>query len=310
MPHLGRRRRRIRLSPVRETELDLCRSPKATAGAAALAIQYGIELDKVPHTGDRVRREDVEACIRDQRIPADFPHTAENEKLPEALIELVEAQEPLSDHRWSIGRHIERTQRRVLPAHVMMDVDADRALAWVAARQREGTMTSLLPVLIHAAGRAAGKHPILASFRVGRDVYRYRAIDVAFTARDARGLLYTPVIRHVEARDLNEIVAECSRLSMGMYRRQLRPEDMRGACLTVSSLTEHPVRFHVGLQNAYQTVLITAGAVREEVRLVEGRPEPAWMLTLAMTYDHGIMDGWQAAEALASMKSIFESLDV
>lgn len=285
-------------------------TPKATAGAAALAREFNIDLKDIPHSGERIRREDVEACLRDQTPAVPTGSSGRADSVPQALAGLVDPAEPVSEHQWSIARHLEETRSRVLPAHVMMDINADAALKWVAARQGEGVMTSLLPVLIHAAGRAVDEHSALASFRLGRYVYRYRGIDVAYTARNVKGLLYTPVVRGADHHGLDEISTECNRLNMAMMRKQLKPEEMSGACLTVSMLADHPVRFHVGLQNAYQSVLITAGSVREEVRLDDGRPVAVPMMTLALTYDHGLMDGQQAAEALATMKSSIESLHV
>ncbi len=282
----------------------------ASAGAQALALQYGLDLGEVRHDGDRIRREDVERHLdahgRKDLAPEPLDELA-RPQLPAGLRELVDSRGPMNDHTWAIARHLEQTQARVLPAHVMMDVSAVGALAWTSAQQAKGLMTSILPVLIHAVGRAAASHEELLNFRLGRDLYRYRGVDVAYTGRDTQGRLYTPVVRGAEERELDEIATECNRLNMAMIRRQLRPEEMSGACATVSMLSEQPVRSHIGLQNAYQSVLITAGAVREELRLEEGRPVAVPTLTIAMTYDHGLMDGWQSAQALTTVKSHFEA---
>ena len=105
---------------------------------------------------------------------------------------------------------------------------------------------------------------------------------------------------------LDELTGRCGELAMGAFRGQLHEEDLVGGCTTVSLLNEQPVRFHVGLQNVYQTAIVTAGAIREEVRLVDGRPVAVPTVTLVLSYDHGVMDGWDAATALDATRRVIE----
>ena len=132
-------------------------------------------------------------------------------------------------------------------------------------------------------------------------------MDIAFTARSHQGWLYTPVVRDAGQLALPDLAARCGELAMAAFRGQLVETDLAGSCLTVSLLNEQPVRLHVGLQNTYQTALLTSGAIREELRLVEGRPVAVPMITLVLSYDHGLLDGWDAAAALdAARRSIEE----
>jgi len=59
---------------------------------------------------------------------------------------------------------------------------------------------------------------------------------------------------------------------MALYRGHLKAEELTGGCMTVSVLDQQPVLFHVGLQNAYQSAVLTVGAVREQVCGPGGRP--------------------------------------
>jgi pyruvate/2-oxoglutarate dehydrogenase complex dihydrolipoamide acyltransferase (E2) component len=139
-------------------------------------------------------------------------------------------------------------------------------------------------------------------------VFRYRDIDVAFTARSHDGHLFTPVVRQADRLSLDETAARCSEVGMATFRGKLTAKDSTGACLTVSLLADQPIRLHVGLQNAYQSAILTAGAIREEVRLQEGQPVavPTW--TLVLSYDHGLMDGWDAALCLDAARKAVETL--
>ena len=283
----------------------------ATAGAVELARRYGIDLADVAATG-KVRRSDVErvAAQRGLSAPAGkgLVATLAGDALPPALADAVSDQGELSDHQRAIADHLARSQSQLVTAHVTMDVSMAAAAQWIEAKRGAGVMTGPIPILLHAAAAAIAAEPELASFRLGRRVYAYRSIDVAYTARSSDGRLFTPVVRRVDQRLLDELAAECSRLNMAVFRGQLGAADMSGGCLTVSVLSEQPVRLHVGLQNAYQSAILTSGAIRDEVALVEDKPVAVPTIMLALSYDHGLMDGWRAAAALEAAKTAVETV--
>ena len=260
----------------------------------------------------KVRRADVECFVarqyrRESRTePASDP--GEDAGLPPALLELVTAQGELSAHQWSIAHHLAETQSRVVTASVAMDASVRGALSWIEAGRRQSRMVSLAPLILHAMGNAIRAHEQLACFRWGRRLFRYRSVDVAFTARSRDGRLYTPVVRRVDERTPDELATECARLGMAVFRGTIEPKQLTGGCSTLSVLDDHPVRYHVGLQNAWQSSVLTAGAVWERVELVDGHPVGSPTVTLVLTYDHGLMDGWQAAAYLSSVKAAVEAI--
>ena len=276
-------------------------------------MQYGIDLAEVPAKG-RIRRADVEQYLATHRAPtrtaASHRMSGVPESLPPSLASLVVDEGDLPDHAWAIARHLGATRDRLVTAHVMMDVTLTAAHTWIANQRRAGQMVSLLPLLLHAAAAAVQVCPKLGSFRLGRRVYRYPELDIAYTARSADGRLFTPVVRGVDRRPLDDLANECARLNMGVFRGQLNASELAGGCLTVSALMEQPVRFHLGLQNAYQSALITAGSAREELALVHGKVPARPVTTLALSYDHGLLDGWEAAAALEAVKTALEAINV
>jgi len=286
------------------------RTAGATAGAVELARRYGIELADIPAAG-RVRRADVEQYIAQRGLAAPVSVKATSQEaahLPPALSEKVVDQGPLPDHLRSIADHLARTQSQLVVAHVMMDADMRGAVEWIESRRKAGVMTGTIPILLHAAAAAVAAEPRLRQFRLGGRVYAYRDVDIAFAARSAEGRLFTPVVRGVDRLSLDDLAKQCAGLGMAAFRGRLSPAEMSGGCLTVSVLSEQPVRFHIGLQNTCQSVLITAGAIREEVRMQDGRPAAVPLMTLAMSYDHGLMDGWEASAALNAARVCIEQL--
>lgn len=295
----------------------------ATAGAIEMAQREGVDLAKViALDGGRIRRVDVERYLA-ERPPAQFepsaaatPRTnvpsaslqAAGEPLPTLLMSAVENAGNLPEHQWSAAQHLARTQAGMIVAHTMMDVVMTPAMEWVREQRAQGRMASPLPILIKATVAAIAACPKLAMFRTGRQAFRYRAVDIAFTARSHDDMLFTPVVRAADKLNLSEIAARCSTLAMAAFRGRIDAKDLTGGCITVSLLNEQPVRMHVGLQNTYQSAILTAGAVRDEVRLLNGQPAAVPVMTLTLSYDHGLMDGWDAAVALDAARVAIEDL--
>lgn len=292
----------------------VCSEIPATAGAVELARRYGIELSRIPGNG-RIRRADVEAYIRQGGIsevarPAGSPALSPG-SLPPALADRVTDAGELSAHQWSVARHLADTQAGMVAAQAAMDVSVEAARTWIESRRKAGRMVGLLPVLLHAAGQVLKGNDQPLQFRIHRQVFRYRAIDLAYTARSHDGRLFTPVVRHVDELTLDEVADRCAGLNMAVFRGTVAAEDLAGGCMTLSLLDAHPVRFHVGLQNAFQSTVLTVGAVRDELALSpDGRPITRPVATLVLSYDHGLMDGWDAAAWLNCVKAALESPQV
>ncbi|HOW72358.1 MAG TPA: 2-oxo acid dehydrogenase subunit E2 [Phycisphaerae bacterium] len=281
----------------------------ATAGAIELARRHGVDLAQVGAPG-RIRREDVERYLAEHPVPGCESTRPDGGELPPLLAPLVDHGPELSDHQWSVARHLTVTQSRLVNAFVNMDVDMTAAGRWLDARRQAGLVTGPIPFLLHAAVAAVRAVPPLASFRLGRKVFSYHTPAIAFTARSPDGRLFTPVVRSVDSQSLEDLARQCVALSMAVFRGQLKPADQLGACMTVSALADQPVRFHVGLQNAYQSAILTAGAVRQTATVRDGQLAVRAEMTLCLSYDHGLMDGWEAAAALDAARLALESLDV
>jgi len=309
--YLAEQARRTAAAPAASTAKDT--GVEATAGAIELARRWGIDIDAVRAEG-KVRRADVERYLSEHpeitRVAAHAYSPADGGELPSGLADAVIDEGELSEHQWSIARHLAATQARLVTAHVVMDVSMAGVAGWMASQRQAGRVVGPLPILLHAAAAAVGVCPKLAAFRLGRRIYRYRSVDIAYTTRSADGRLFTPVVRGVDARSLEELADECTRLNMEIFRGRLDPGEMIGGCLTVSALIDQPVRFHIGLQNTHQSALLTSGAIRDEVALLDGEVTTRPVVTLTLSYDHGLLDGWEAAAALEAAKTAIEAINV
>jgi pyruvate dehydrogenase E2 component (dihydrolipoamide acetyltransferase) len=205
-----------------------------------------------------------------------------------------------------VAQNLQESLRNVLLATLDVDVDLTRINERIRQAQAGGMMMSLLHVVMCALGRTLSHYDRLISFRDDRELYRYRQMDVAFVVRSPDGLLYTPVVREVDRLDLPEVARSCQTAAMRVHRGRIKPEELEGACFTVSHVAAPGVSRFVALPNRFQSAILAVAAERSVLTMRDGQVTPTPMTTLTLSYDHALCDGVYAAEFLTRLAKEME----
>ncbi len=282
-------------------------APRATPRAQALAREQGLSLAEVAALGvpGTIKEEDVRRALA-ARGPSEPVRQAP--VLPGDLTSRVTEGQPLGRHERAALDGLEETARSLILATVDYELDLSRVRERLRAAQRDGLMLSLMHLAIAAAGRVLPKFPRLMSVRRGTTVFTYRGVDVAFLVRTPDGRLFTPVVRAADTLDAAAVARACGAMSMRVHRGRIAPEDLDGGCFTVSSVAEPGVSRFVALPNRYQSAILAVAAEREVVRIVDGTPAGVPVVTLVLSYDHGLCDGILAAQFLRAVGEEMERL--
>lgn len=131
----------------------------------------------------------------------------------------------------------------------------------------------------------------------GETLYLKEYVHIGMAADTDYGLV-VPVLRDVDRKGLWQIAAEISELAGRAKARKLRPEEMGGASMSVSSLGGIGGEAFTPIINPPEVAIL--GITRAEMRpkwTGEGF-EPALMLPLDLTYDHRVINGADAARFL------------
>ncbi|MFP6625604.1 MAG: 2-oxo acid dehydrogenase subunit E2 [Deltaproteobacteria bacterium] len=280
---------------------------RATPSARALAKKEGVELVAVAAIGVRgsIKESDVRRYLdqRDQ-TPASPAATGGQASapttvtIPKGLLAYLEDDGELSRHERSVAENLRYSTSNLLLTTLEADLDLTRINQAIAKAKQNKVMLSLLHVAMAALVRTLPEYPRLVSFVAGTKVYRYRAIDIAFVARTPDGRLFTPVLRELEQQDLASTAKACLQATLNVNRGILQPEDMEGACFTVSHIALGRARNFVALPNRYQSSILAIAGQRSQVRLIDGGLAEVPVTTLTLSYDHALCDGTYAAEFL------------
>ncbi|MFN2318551.1 MAG: 2-oxoglutarate dehydrogenase, E2 component, dihydrolipoamide succinyltransferase [Dermatophilaceae bacterium] len=313
--------------------------PKAAAGDAGdsagyvtplvrkLAADHGIDLASLTGTGigGRVRKQDVLAAAEAAKAEA---AKAEEPAAPAAPAQAAPAAKPqpavsgkrgttekMSRLRQTIAKRMVESLQVSAQLTTVVEVDVSRISrlrdrAKTEFQQREGTKLSFLPFFALAAVEALKAHPTVNASVEGAEITYYGAEHLGVAVDTERGLL-VPVIR--DAGDLNiaGLARKIADLAARTRDSKITPDELSGGTFTVTNTGSRGALFDTPIINQPQVAILGTGAVvKRPVVIDDGsggstiaiRP----MVYLALTYDHRVVDGADAARFLTTMKARLE----
>ncbi len=305
-------------------------APSADAGDSyvtplvrKLAADNGVDLATVTGTGvgGRVRKSDVLAAAEKAKAAAAAPAApapaAGTGAAPAAVSPLRGRTEPMTRLRKVIAQRMVESLQTSAQLTTVVEVDVTRISVLRAKTKKqfeatEGVKLSFLPFFAKAAVEALKQFPqINASIDTDAGTVTYHEAEHLGIAVDTdRGLL-VPVIR--DAGDLN--IAGLSRKIADLAERtrtnKVSPDDLSGGTFTLTNTGSRGALFDTPIINMPQAAILGTGAVVKRPVVVtdeNGSDSIAVrsMVYLALSYDHRLVDGADAARFLVAMKSRLE----
>lgn len=200
----------------------------------------------------------------------------------------------------------------------VVEVDLE-TVAIVRAREREafqqahGLKLTYLPFLAKAAIHALQEHPVVnATMDAEATLITYPAGEHLAVAVDTERGLMAPVVRDAGSKGLAELALSIADLAERCRTATIHPDELSGGTFTLSNTGSRGALFDTPIINQPQSAILGTGAVVDRPVAV-GRPEGGHdivvrpMMYLALSYDHRLVDGADAARFLGTMKRWLES---
>jgi 2-oxoglutarate dehydrogenase E2 component (dihydrolipoamide succinyltransferase) len=311
--------------------------PYVTPLVRKLAAEHGVDLATVTGTGvgGRIRKQDVvdAARVRREAIaaaqqsaaaaqPAAGPGPAAQPQggPSRAAIEpshLRGTTERMSRARQLIARRMVESLQTSAQLTTVVEVDVtaiarlrDRAKADFEAR--EGVKLTFLPFFALAAVEALKVHPRLnASIEPdGNQVTYHDAEHLGIAVDTERGLM-VPVIRNAGDLNVGGLARKIADLASRTRGGQVSPDDLAGGTFTLTNTGSRGALFDTPIINQPQVGILGTGTVVRRPVVVQ---DPALgeviavrsMVYLALSYDHRLVDGADAARFLGTVKARLE----
>lgn len=285
-----------------------------------LAAEQGVDLTRVSGTGvgGRIRKEDVlAAATRPTSSPAPVATstTQSSPAAPVAVSPLRGTTVTMSRLRKVIAaRMVESLQVSAqLTTVVEVDVTAiarlrDRAKASFEAR--EGVKLTFLPFFAVAVCEALKQHPVLNASVDGDQITYHGAEHLGVAVDTERGLL-VPVIKDAGDLNIGGVARKIVDVAARTRDNKISPDELGGGTFTITNTGSRGALFDTPIINQPQVAILGLGAVVKRPMVMKGTDGGETiavrsMVYLALSYDHRIVDGADAARFLVTLKDRLE----
>jgi len=317
-----------------DVPVSTAEGPYITPLVRKLAAEHGVNLAAVAGTGvgGRIRKQDVLEAARvlreQQSAAATAPATAaDGQQAPRAVAPAAPAAPARSIDPSTLRGTTERLSRaRQLIARRMVEslqisaqlttvVEADvtaitrlRERAKADFEAREGVKLTYLPFFALATLEALKVHPKLNAVlntEAGQIIY-HDAEHLGIAVDTERGLM-VPVIRNAGDLNIGGLARKIADLAARTRAGQVSPDELAGGTFTLTNTGSRGALFDTPIINQPQVAILGTGTVVKRPVVME---DPALgevitvrsMVYLALTYDHRLIDGADAARFLTTVK--------
>ena len=283
-----------------------------------LASDLGVNLASVRGTGigGRIRREDVEAAAKPAAaaITQSAP-SAPRTSSPVAASPLRGTTVTMSRLRKVIAARMVESLAVSAQLTTVIEVDVtkiarlrDRAKASFEAR--EGVKLSFLPFFSVAVCEALKQHPVINSSVEGDQIIYHGAEHLGIAVDTERGLL-VPVIANAGDLNMGGVARKISDLAARTRDNKVNPDELSGGTFTITNTGSRGALFDTPIINQPQVAILGLGAIVKRPMVVRGEDGGETiairsMVYLALSYDHRVVDGADAARFLVTLKDRLE----
>lgn len=300
-------------------------APPASPSVRKLARDIGIDLRKLQgsESGGRIVLADIKSYV--QRLQRQAARGRSNGSAPAApaaeakppaeRIDFSQwgsiTKKPLSPIRLTISRRM--VENKVSIPHVTQFDEADITVLtelrkkFAPAYEQKGTRLTLTSFALKAVASTLKKFPIFNSSldeAVNELVFK-EYVHIGLAVDTEQGLL-VPVIRDVDKKDLLQLSKDVQELAEKARARKVSLEEMKGGTFTISNQGGIGGAHFTPIINKPEVAILGLGRGLMKAVVKDKKIEPRLMMPIALSYDHRVIDGGEAARFTVELIAAFE----
>jgi len=280
-----------------EISLDTEPDSHASPSIRKLARELGVNLSKITGSGQkgRILAEDLKSYVKEIVTTGNIDD--EMEIIPLSRIKKISGKH--LTHCWSTIPHVTQFD----------EVNIEQMEQFRQHQKERNIKLSPLVFIMKAVVQVLKNHP---NFNASLDengenlvIKKYFNLGIAV---DTPNGLVVPVVRDVGKKSLIELAKELKEISERAREGLLKPEEMRNAGFTISSLGGIGGTQFTPIINSPQVAIL--GVSRTQIKPIwNGESfEPTAILPLALSYDHRVIDGAEAARFMADLNQVLRNI--
>ncbi|WP_292623701.1 dihydrolipoamide acetyltransferase family protein, partial [Mesorhizobium sp.] len=283
--------------------------PLASPAVRLRAKEAGIDLRQVPGSGPagRIGHEDIEAFLARGPQLAHATGLARKDGVED--IKIVGLRRKIAEKMALAKSRIPHiTYVEEIDVTALEELRATLNKEKRPAKGAERPKLTLLPFLMRAMVKAIADQPNLNAVFDDEAgiIHQHEGIHIGIAAQTPNGLV-VPVVKHAEARDLWDCAAEVNRLADAAKSGTASREELSGSTITITSLGAMGGVATTPVINYPEVAIV--GVNKMMVRPVWDGTQfvPRKMMNLSSSFDHRVIDGWDAAVFVQRIKALLET---
>lgn len=280
-------------------------APLASPAVRKRAMDAGIKLAYVHGTGPagRISHADIDAYISGASAPVGRAGNAPNTEVQEIKVIGL---------RRKIAQRMQDAKQRIPHITYVEEVDVtdvERLREHMnATKQNDQPKLTILPFIMKAMVIALKAYPKLSShYDDGNDLlYQYGAAHIGMAAQTPGGLM-VPVIKHAETHDIWGLAGETKRLAETARDGSITRDELTGSTITLTSLGRMGGVVSTPVINSPEVAIVGVNKVVVRPVYQDGGFVPRKMMNLSSSFDHRIVDGFDAAEFIQCIRGLLEN---
>lgn len=291
--------------------------PLAKPPVRKLAKDLGIDLATVVPTGKDgiITREDVHAAAAPaEAVAAAAPAPSVSEPVAAAVEVTASAREtriPVKGVRKAIAQAMVGSAFTAPHVTEFVTVDVTRTMKLVAELKEDKEMAGVRvnPLLIIAKALlvAIKRNPEVnaAWDEANQEIVQKHYVNLGIAAATPRGLI-VPNIKDAHDKTLPQLAAALGELVTTARDGKTSPAAMAGGTVTITNVGVFGVDTGTPILNPGESAILAVGAIKLQPWVHKGKVKPRQVTTLALSFDHRLVDGELGSKVLADVAAILE----
>ena len=284
-------------------------SIQLTPLARRVSDDFGLNdatLAKLIPNKTRIEREDVEEAIR--QIVRERQSAPPEVSAATPIKSTAPRREAMGTIRKRIAERMMLSEQTIAPVTLTTELDATE-LVCLRETLKSDPHTTAVPsynvLLTKIVTKALLEHPDLNASLDGSDIVHWATVNMGVAVETERGLV-VPVVHHVEAKSMSDLVTEMNDLLNRAAQGKATTNELTGGTFTITNLGVQDIDAFTPIINPPECAVLGIGRLRKQMVVVNDQPAVRTMLVLSLTFDHRLVDGAPAARFLQRIKQICE----
>jgi pyruvate dehydrogenase E2 component (dihydrolipoamide acetyltransferase) len=307
-----------------QADVDPNRRIIAMPSVRKYARDKGVEINLVAGSGKngRIMKADIDAYLNggaqaaapqatvpEANVPAETAVETKPAATPIPQGEYPETREKMSGIRKAIAKAMVNSKHTAPHVTLMDEVDVTKLVAhrkkFKEVAAAKGIKLTFLPYIVKALTSALREFPALNTSLddATNEIIHKHYFNIGIAADTEKGLL-VPVVKDADRKSVFNISNEINELAGKAREGKLAPNEMKGASCTISNIGSAGGQWFTPVINHPEVAILGVGRIAEKPIVRNGEIVAAPVLALSLSFDHRMIDGATAQNALNHIKRL------